>query len=583
MPKNTFTEKLSECLKSDIHEESGSRMIKKSIMRNISDSASIRKNMTIVKALKQAYKRPTKNQSLRIRNEVIEYIREDNKKRSSYDLLHYGLAFVRKTAAVSFSFALLAVTVLAPLQYSNYQAVIPQASAAFLECTGDVYLNGEKCQVNTIIEIEAGDAIETQERSRATIFYTDYSVVRLEEDTQAELDDETEDQINFEKGEMWVHSPTETKSKSLKITTPVLKAKIPQGSAGIYTKKNTTELISDTAIIQVQIDGPSGKTDILTVAPDQGVVKVRKGRVTSNVVTHQLSDKQEQWVTEHRAKDVLHLAEVKKQTVEDHQELAGGLPGGVSDYVGKMTQNARTSLVWDESVKTELKLTQLDELFSETLVLLEKGDKTTALDNFEVYRKKLSSLFTGEFDKLSVTESAKVQEKAVALLEAHVRTVSPYSVEDKQYVLKEEINQLTLNLDILNSNALAENVQETITQSQLVDAYKTASDGNMELAETLLKEASDSLTKESVSDTTLPLLSDISGKSDELDQLVNEMKKQTVEHMKLQEPTVVSKDIESGIITGTAYSPDSDDESEDQDIVSSVIVGQAIKQEDSSL
>ncbi len=589
MPKDTFTDTLSQLLKDQEIDEGSCRNIRKNIFQHISESASKRREDALISSLKKVYKKPSKNTVLKNRNIVLSEIKTVNEKTlRSYELLHIGYSFLRKGVALSFSFALVAVTVLAPLQYSGYQTVIPEAKATYIECSGDVLLNGGACEENTIIEISAGDSIQTKERAKAVIFYKDYSVVRLEEMTQASLDSTNEEQIHISQGELWVNSPTENSNSSVKITTPVLKAKIPQGSAGVYSKRNTTELISDSALVEVQIDNPSGKTDVMTVSPELGVVKIRKGATVSNVRSFKLTNKQEDWVNKNRSEDKVHLAEVKKKTLEDHQLLAGVLPGGVPDYVGKLTQEAKSALTWNPSKKSENKLGQLDELFSETLVLLEKGDETTALTNFEAYHDKLTSLFVGEFDRLSVIESRELQGKVLHLLEMHLKVVSPYVEEDNEYILKEKIRELVLNLEIDPADHLAKKVKQSVAKAKVVEAHKNVTEGNIKRAEKLLLSASETLSEKNSINESLSLLSEISQKSSQLEPLVTEIKRKTLVQIKEQEIPNTDKMIETNIIKGSAYNKDTDEKEENDspetvEIHSSLVIGQAIKENEKEL
>lgn len=579
MKKPEFTNQLREALNELEEDKVACRNVKRFVLNNIAESAELRRDEALMSALKKLHRKPNKQQSLKVKNLVMSEI-QSQKNHKSFDLLQFVFIVSRKGLALGFSFALLAMTLIPPLQYGSYTNILPPVQAAYLECNGKVTLNGVECIQNEIIRLDGGDMIQTGERSEATIFYEDYSVVRLEENTDAMIDDHIDEHLIVNKGELWINTPIDTLSDSVKVSTPVLKAKIPQGSAGLSVKRNITDIYADTAVLQVQIDNAKGSTDVVTVSPDQGAVKVRRGRDKANVRSFTPNVKQQNWVTKNQEKDVTRREDIKKENLVKQEVIAGALPGGMTDYVDKIAASARTAMIWDSEAKHSAHLAQLDELFSETLILLEKGDQTTALKNFEVYRGKLASLLVQEFDTLSIIESDKLQKNAVQLFNEHYRSVSMFDSEDLAYVLRDHMNKITVNLEKPTEIIANQQLAESIVNAKIAEAHKSVTDGDEDLAEELLRDASESIVQSNNPDASLLLLKDIKERSEKLEPLVNEIKRHAVVQLKSQE---VEKniDIVTDVIKGSAVNTDTET-GEDEELVSSVVVGQAIKPQDNS-
>lgn len=575
MTKIPFQTQLRKALQEDDSLNfTSSKSLKGRVLKSIAQSANKRREEACLSALGTLYKKPHRNVALRIRNHVLAEVNALQALQST-PFYSFFLLF-KRSFALGLSFALLAVTVLAPLQYADYQ-IVPLVQAAYLECEGDVYINEAVCQSNTITELALGDRITTNERSKATIFYTDYSLVRIEEKTTAKIDRNSQEQINIEEGELWVHAPAESVYTPLKITTPEVRAKIPQGSAGVSSKRNMTDVIAETAVVEVQVSNSKGKTEVLTVSPDQNVYRIRKGYDSTNVRHVRLTQRQKQWIDDNKQQDQAHLLQVKQNVLQQSEVAAGTLPGGVPDYVSKLTQKARSALTWDESLKADLQLSQLEEVFSEALVLFDKGDQTTAKATFEAYQQKMVSLFQKEFDKVSVKENDAFKNRALELLDEHVRILSPYGDQDPQYVMKTGLRALTLELDIPDTQPLGKKLQQKLVQSKIAEAHQFVSNGEVDKAQKVLDETSDSLGEDVVSDSSLMLLNQISQQSKSLSPIVQEIKKQTVEKKMKQSTESLVTYFETDIAKGTAVK-DEGLESEEQDILSSKIVGQAVKE-----
>lgn len=593
MKKSEFTKQLKEALNEQSVQVSqkNKQVLKDRVFKSIVQLEDKQREKDLLQALRSCYKAPSKTKKMQLRNALMEDIRVELQSTWVSDFVNGGILVARKSLAMSFAFMIVGMTLIIPLHLNQQpQYGLHLASAAYLECEGEVYLDGILCKDNELLEVQPGTVIKTEDRSKATILYDDYSVVRIHERTEAKVDDVESEKIFVSSGEVWVNAPNKKSQEPLKVTTPVLKAKIPQGSAGISAHRNQTELMSSTAVVEVQIDSPQGETEVVTLAP-QKMVRVQKSATTTRIRQSAILQSKSGWVQENTSKDKEHLAEVREKTIKDNQEVAGSLPGEVSDYLSKVSQTAQTALIWNEDTRLSRKAGQLDELLAEMILLYEKGDKTTAEKNFEVYKQKFSSLIQESSDKLSVNTNEDTDTIVSAVLRKHTRLVSPFSSEDPQFVLKKGITELASNLELSSNSPEAEKLAEEALQQKFIEAKKTAEEGKIAQAEEILIQAASKVagpaqkTDSSEITSDLKILSEIANESEQLKPIVSEIKKKKVEGLRAKEPVLSNSALVTGTVTGTAFKEEdkAEGDEENEERKTSKVVGQAVLPEEESL
>ena len=535
--------------------------------------------------LQKFYKGYNELQKSTVKQMVLNQIRQEDMVSATDSLLAQLLLFSRKGLAMSFAFLLVFTTFLGPFQTLKPLRMVELSQAAYLECSGKVYLNGELCSTESLTQVDPGDAIRTDMNSLATLFYSDYTVVRLNDSTWASLDPLDRSQIHLVQGNVWLHSPGEAGQDPFRVGTSVLRAKVPQGAAGVSARGTTTQLFTTTAAVEVQIDNAPGTTELMTLAPDKQLT-IRKTTAKARIKEAPLGDTAPEWVQNNRLKDEKYIELVKQKTFESTLAGAGRLPGNFQDYLQKITQSARTVLTWDQQARLHRQLTELDELFSESLVLLEKGDITTAESTFKAYQQKFTSLLAQKSDTIRLEISAAETESFGQLLRYHARLVSPYSPEDSQYLLKQAIEQVALEFTLTRGNEDARKVVVEAATNKLLLAHHSLEQGNANLAEEILLETAEFVSKvlpivPLVIDTSdITVLNTLSAKSEQLAPLARDIKRMKVEQLRSLTPQNQIPLVVGNYVAGTAYKPlDATQALLPDGMVK--VVGQAVKEEDS--
>lgn len=534
--------------------------------------------------LKKHYRGSNELHQARIKAVVLEEIRREPIQSFPDSLGSSFLLFSRKAVAISFAFLLVCTTFLGPFQTLTPLRMVSVTQAAYLECRGTVYVNGEVCSTESLQEIQVGDAISTDSGSLATLFYSDYTVVRLNDMTKASLDSIDRSRIHLTEGNVWLHAPREASKGSFKVDTSVLRAQVPQGSAGISTRGPTTQLYSSTAAVEIQIDNAPGTTELMTLAPEKQLV-IRKSRSRARIQELPLDVKTPAWVVDNRQMDQEYLQVVKQKTFENTIAGAGVLPGSFQDFLQKITQSARTVLTWDQQVRLNRQLTELDELFSESLVLLEKGDITTAEATFKAYQQKFISLLVQHSGTIRLEISAAETDSFGELLRYHARLVSPYSPEDAQYVLKQAVETIALEVALVMPRPAIEKVIAEAITNKLLLVHQATTKNHLGLAEEILLEVAEFAPRAlaavplAIDTSDVTLLNAVAGKSDQLALLARDIKRLKVEQLRSLTPQNQADLIVGNYVAGTAYRPlESPVSNSDSTLVK--VVGQAVKDDD---
>jgi len=419
--------------------------IKQKLMEKINKYESEQEEAYLLKKLRRFYRPANTVSKAQIKSTVMTFVKTIDPEESK-DYSEVFVLYMRKTLASSFAFILLFTLIIGPFQTLGPADVIPAAKAVFLECDGNVFLNGNLCKSGDLSIVEPGDDIITKDSSTAIIFYPNYKIVRLDNDTEAVIDENNVENLFIETGSVWLNSPAELGNDSLKVSTPILKAKIPQGSVGVTSIKNTTKFFTTTAAVEVQIENKVGSTEMITIPPQKNMV-IRKNRRNALVRETRPDEKKMEWVMDNSMKDKQYIEVVKERAVDDSKDVAGVIPGTFRNYFSNIANQTINALTWNQESRLEMSLSDLDKTFAVILVYLKEGDQTTAIESFEVYREKIVSLLVEESDIMPLENSGDQESKVVKMLQKHNRLVSLFSQEDSEYLLKDYLQQLSLEIN----------------------------------------------------------------------------------------------------------------------------------------
>ena len=551
------------------------------LMQYISDVEVEKKNNLILRDLGKYYAQPRKDCMQMVRYAVMLAIKEKDQSTCYDDLLLFLRVFFKRVVVTAFSLVLLYAALMFPFAPEGSTEYLPGVRAVFVNCEGNVYLNGEICVSGQLVKIAAGDLIQTDDSSVATLIYDDYSVIRLENATLARLNGIYQDQIELEEGSLWVNSPAGTSAESIKIATSLLRARLPKGALGITSKKNYTQLITTTASVELQVNSDEGTTELLTIPPDKSII-VRKNANGTRINELVLNKKSLPWVEYNKERDELHLDIVKKKTVEDKIATAGVLPGTVGDYVSKASSSFKAALSWDQDTKLQRQISDLDELFAEAFVLLEKDDAALSQDSLNSYRDKFLAIMNGQLNSVSSENFVYEEFPLVRLLHRHMRMVSPFSADDPQYVLNDVLEGLAAELKN-TANAVVVKVDAEIFQHKILEAHKLVLAGDVDQSRKILREllylekTLDIDELQAVGTDNMTVLDDIAKISLSLEALVREIKEIRIASIRNLAVKGDGNEIIGSTIAGKAYKANEDNNQEMIIDKSVKVVGQAIK------
>ncbi|MDP2691568.1 MAG: FecR domain-containing protein [bacterium] len=559
-------------------------VLKRQLFQKIQLNSRQEREKELLDALNLYQSFPSVSQIAAVKQRVmntIDYTRQPDWGSTVLGLLH---TLFKRGLVSSFALVFVFALVYGPLQlFRTVQddTVLPYVQAAYLDCFGRVYINDRLCDSNLHFRVEPGDQIRTTKNSAATVVFSDYSVIRLQNNTKAQIDQTQRDQFNLQEGSIWVQNPTSTQNGGTRVTTPVLKAHVPQGGVGITARNKVTELHTTSASVELQISNKGGATEVVTVSPEKSVM-VRSLGTKSRINEQQLVAGQD-WVTENQAKDLELLQEVKQKTVAETLVGAGELPGTLKDSVSKVTHSIETALTWDNEEKLHMQIAEIDELFSESLVLQERGDHDAAANAFSLYRSKFLDLIS-RYSTVMSLGATSTDNPLVAAFQRHSRLASPFTLVDPQYVLKESLQDLSVSLASLGDSQSQEVIAK-VSNEKLLEARQVVSDGNITQAEMILRNTAaigniNPSTSSSINNSSLLILDDIARQSEELQPLVTEIRFQKLNNIRSIEPVGTDQEYVGRMITGTAYKEIDQDGLENTTSQTTVkVVGQAVKDE----
>jgi|CXWL01.1.fsa_nt_gi hypothetical protein len=569
MHRPSFNDQLRAALNNSPIVHSPKKSQRAQFLKALEDLSESQENTLLISRLHQVYPVPLRADQERLKATVLKAIREESPQDAPSFLWSTLVALPRKATALGFALILLLPAFFGPLQLMQTSRFMPSARAAYVECTGEVYLNNRLCTPGQLATVVSGDSISTTSGSFATIFFNDFTLARLNAASEAIIANLFHQQIQVVKGSVWLHTQGDIGREPLKVSTSALKAQVPQGAAGVMVNGLTTQLITTNSALEVQIENASGGTKLVTLAPDKKLT-VRKSKRLENVRESPLDRKQLTWVRDNTAKDEEHIAVVKQKALEENATDVAALPGSVRNFVSKATHSARTALTWDSESKFDQNLSAIDSLFAETLALLNKGDKTIAETNFEAYRTKFISLVQESSVSIDLEHGSREKERLLSLLQKHAQLVSPFSPEDDQYALKNAIQKLVVNLDPDSVGASAsDRMIADVSLNKLLEAHTAVIAGNLDLAKNMLTDTLnlviESPSSLSGSPFDLALLDAIAEKSPLLASLALDIKKKKLDQLRSITPEHSELEVVGTTITGTAY------KTEDKDLKEIVI------------
>ncbi len=291
------------------------------LLENLHRMQEVQRERDIVAVLRGTIPAMSEVQQSAIKSRVMQFALAHSAKPSSVDrLLGFGLSLSKKTLALSLS-GLAIFSSFGSLTELPGKTFVQPALAGYMACSEGVLLNSLPCDPSKIIAVKLGDQIDTPVGGEATIVYTNNTLVRVDSTSRAALDPITNGQIHLEKGAVWVHSPSDLgQAGSLKVSTPLLKMRVHQGSAGLALNGNTTQLLTMTAAVEVQIDHRAGTTELVNLPPSKKLV-VRQMKARTQVRESALDAKSSQWAVSNREKDTQYIASPQRQPTSTTQLL----------------------------------------------------------------------------------------------------------------------------------------------------------------------------------------------------------------------------------------------------------------------
>lgn len=578
MKKDPFQEQLKNVLlRDERHHAVDSSFLKKKVFEDIQRYEVEQQKEVLMGLLSSQYKKPSHILQESLKTRVLSEIQHDHK-------IPFVLwILLRRFSAAGLSLALFFTMIIGPLQLMTSPRIVPTAHALKVKCSGSVFVNENICPPLQFQSLLPGDTVRTLD-GVAEIVYPDLTLVRTQPFSKVILDKSEQQSLYLSDGDVWVVSPSDKQSVGMEVTTLVSQNRIPNGSAGVSVNGNSSQIVSTTAAVEVQYE-KKDTTEVITIAPRKEVT-IKKNRVLTRVKQDGIAERDEEWIQDNTEKDQLYLAELKGQAVEQQRHVAGVLPGGVRDYISKMTNSARKALTWDEQNRFDITLRELDELLAESLVLLGEQKMDTSNTTFQSYQDKWSSLLADSSVSVGQEYSESLS-KVDQTIKDHLGILSLFNPEDPAYVYKSELEQMVLDHEDTLDQLVSGHRVDEVVKGRILDAHNTARSGNVPLAKEILEKTvgkntvpfQERLLK--IDRTDITLLDDLADESDDLKPLVEEIKKTAVQTMKVNGSHYDNSLIIEKSITGTAYKSSSEDAPENRK--TKKIVGQAVKNSDKEL
>ncbi|MDP3975336.1 MAG: FecR domain-containing protein, partial [bacterium] len=474
-----------------------------------------------------------------------------------------------------FAFALVFVSIIAPLQTLNQLPLIQKAKAAYMNCVGVVLHNGQYCTSRT--ELSPGDTIQTGANAQAEIVYPNFSITRFAPQTTVQWGGVSSDQLYLQSGTMWAR----TVSGSFRVKTDAATTELLRGAVSVSTstgKRGKTE-ISGTIPVTVQLGAEhnqSVREQITLLSAERLTIHHNRLRVVKRSTVSP-----DAWTRKNLAQDKLYEQELKDELAKEHLSPAGALRGNVSDSIRSLAQFAQEKFAYGSLDRFKLGLPQLEEKFRKVFSYAQNGDDAMAMKSFQSYREKIISLVSDLPDKM-----ASEHNELAELFKNHYHFVLLFEPEDPEYVLKTPFQDLAVEIEPKFAAGVLDKIVEGVAGTELREAHRELSEGNVHKANRHLEnyaaiiEKSDSggidspqlkpIAKAMTPDD-LAILTDIAKKADQLKPKVEALKQQQVRELQvIAERQLMNHQVGTRIM-GTAYRGDRADQQTGK------VVGQAVK------
>lgn len=275
--------------------------LKSSLMQQIQVKAALKQERSLLTALRSFYRPVSELQKESIKSQLMAAIEASPNQQPRF-VFQFPLLF-RRSLSVATALTLSLIMVISPLMLLPAGEFVSVTHAsALLQCDGSVTLNGVSCVANELRSLSPGDSIVTAAQGSATIFYDSVTLVRIDSATSASIDASQKSGILLSSGSVWVHAPTHLGQEAVSVETPLVKASVPQGDAGIRADSNLTRLVASTAAVEVEVQKTQALTELVTLPPDKKLI-VRQSKLSTQVRQAPIDEKSQQWVLEHQRRD----------------------------------------------------------------------------------------------------------------------------------------------------------------------------------------------------------------------------------------------------------------------------------------
>lgn len=293
MPQTSFKDQIRNMLSESCFPASRVQLSnKEKLLSMICKQEEDRVNKSLIRSLRSLYEPVSAQAKQELRSVLMSALARAEQPSFLLQTRNIFFSFGKKTFASTFALLLILSSTL--LSFPS----VPKASAAYLECSGIVFINNVQCTSHNLVRLLPGDEIRTED-GLATIFYSNLTLVRFDPATVATLDPHAFPQINLQKGAVWLHAPLP--SGPFNVTTSIARLRIPQGAAGVSVEENFTQLYAATAAVEVQIE-KSGGTELVSLAPSKKLT-IRTNRSRTQIREFSFDEKNVDWVYANRVKD----------------------------------------------------------------------------------------------------------------------------------------------------------------------------------------------------------------------------------------------------------------------------------------
>jgi len=318
--------------------------------------------------------------------------------------------------------------------------------------------NQEYQTINENMELDIGYWVRTGNLGKASIAFSDNSVVRLAENTEIEISKLSYDantatsQINISVivGRIWARvADLVTPDSRFAIITPETIATV-RGSAFDVNVSPLGDITVTSAehAVDVQALDPDTKEVLseTTLVEDQKAKmepdtfrklskwKEERGAVNLEEVFafQEVADKEKAaggWLSTNEKKDEVFIAELKKQVEKEAQENVGALPGSPAYILKRAAENTKLALTFNSEKKAELQDQLLEKRLDEASLMAAAGNEQAAKKLQKEIEKEISKMVK-EGEKTGMEDAQKMIWRASKKLETVDSKSSLFDLHD---------------------------------------------------------------------------------------------------------------------------------------------------------